>query len=91
VLVELIDLSKYRIIDRSVRLTPGVHSVNQEYIHGKELRKLEIRQFICKPDNTFMYWIDTETHIGTYVEDPVHYIEGCKSACDIPLESYFKS
>ena len=76
VLEELIDLSKYRIIDLSVRLTPGVHSVNQEYVHGRELRKLEIRQFIYKPDNTFMYWVDTETHIGTHVEAPAHYIEG---------------
>jgi len=85
---ELIDLSKYRIIDLSVRLTPGVHSVNQEYVHGRELRKLEIRQFIYKPDNTFMHWVETETHIGTHVEAPAHYIEGGKAACDIPLDSY---
>jgi len=84
----LIDLTRYRVIDLSARLTPGVHSVNQEYIHGRELRRLEIRQFIYKPDKTFMHWVETETHIGTHVEAPAHYIEGGKAACDIPLDTY---
>ncbi|MFQ6075782.1 MAG: cyclase family protein [Candidatus Bathyarchaeia archaeon] len=84
----MIDLKRYRIVDLSMELHPGVQKVNRQYVHGRELRRLEIRQFIYAPDMTFMHWVDTETHIGTHVEGPSHYIEGGKAVSAIPIEGY---
>jgi len=84
----MIDLSKFRIIDLSIELHPGILKVNGEYIHGREVRRFELRQFIYGLDKTFMHWVETETHIGTHVEMPAHYLEDGKSASEMPIETF---
>ncbi len=84
----MIDLGDYRIIDLSVELKPGVLRVNGEYTHGGERRRLEIRQFIYAHDRTFMHWVETESHIGTHVEMPAHYIDGGRSSSEMPIETF---
>jgi len=83
-----IKLDRYRIIDLTMELHPGILKVNGEYVHGSELRRLELRQFIYKPDRTFMNWIEAESHIGTHVEMPAHYLEDGKSSSEMPLETF---
>ncbi len=78
----------YRIIDLSAEVLPGVQKVNGNYNWGNQIRKFEIRQFIA-PGPHFMYWVDTETHVGTHVELPAHIIEGAKSATEMKLEVFF--
>ncbi|HIE28324.1 TPA: hypothetical protein EYP66_13675, partial [Candidatus Poribacteria bacterium] len=58
-------IERYRIVDLSAELHPGVLKVNGEYVHGKESRRFEIRQFVYAPDKAFMHWVETETHVGT--------------------------
>jgi len=84
----MINLEKYRIIDLSAELHPGVLKVNGEYVHSREARRFEIRQYVYAPDRTFMHWVETETHIGTHVEMPSHYMENGKSASDLPVETF---
>jgi arylformamidase len=84
----MIDLSKYRLIDLSAEITPGVLKVNGEYVHGKETRRFEIRQFIYAPDKALMHWVETETHIGTHVELPAHLIQGAKASSEMPIEAF---
>lgn len=84
----LIDLGNYRIVDLSEEIRPGLLKVNGEYVHGSELRRLEIRQWIYGPDKTFMHWVETETHIGTHVEFPSHYKEELKDGVSLPLETF---
>lgn len=84
----MIDLKKYRIIDLSEEIIPGILKVNGEYVHGNQIRKFEIRQFIYAPDKALMHWVDTETHIGTHVELPAHLTDGAKSSSEMPLESF---
>lgn len=80
----MIDLKKYRVVDLSEEIRPGILKVNGEYVHGDQVRRLELRQFIYEPDKTLMHWVDTETHVGTHVELPSHYIEGGKDAASFP-------
>jgi len=42
----VIDLKKYRIVDLSEELVPGTLNTNGEYVHGSEVRRLEIREFL---------------------------------------------
>jgi len=84
----LIDLSRYRIVDLSRELYPGIFKINKEYIHGKGVRRLELRQFIYQPDRMLMHWVDTETHIGTHVEGPSHHPKGDKSVSELPLNTF---
>lgn len=84
----MIDLKSYRITDLSAELHPGILKVNGEYVHGREARRFEIRQFIYAPDKALMHWVETETHIGTHVEVPSHYVENGKSASEMPLEGF---
>ena len=84
----MIDLKNYRIIDLSAELHPGVLKVNGEYIHSREARRFEIRQYMYAPDRTFMHWVETESHIGTHVEMPAHYIKNGKSASEMPIETF---
>jgi len=84
----MIDLKKYRIIDLSEEIIPGILKVNGEYVHGNQTRRFEIRQFIYAPDKALMHWVETETHIGTHVELPAHLTDGAKSASEMPLESF---
>jgi kynurenine formamidase len=85
---EMIDLSRYKIIDLSAEIIPGVLKVNGEYVHGKETRRFEIRQFIYAPDKALMHWVETETHIGTHVELPAHLVQGAKASSEMPIEAF---
>jgi len=88
----MIDLKKYRVIDLSKELRPGIYKANGEYTHSRESRRLELRQWIFSWDKTFMHWVETETHIGTHVECPAHLRidgkEGGKTVSEMPLETW---
>jgi len=93
----MIDLKKFRIIDLTQELCPGVLKVNGKYLHGYGEppygnRRLELRQWIYEPDHNFMHWIETETHIGTHIEVPYHLNingkEGGKSVSEFPIENW---
>ena len=84
----MINLKKYRIIDLTAMIRPGILKVDGRYMHGKELRRFELRQFIFELDKTFMHWIDAESHVGTHVEAPSHYLKDGKSVAELPLETF---
>jgi len=87
----MIDLSKYRIIDISDEVTPGIYDEKGEYTHPKgtwSARRWELRRWIYAEDKAIMHWVDTETHIGTHVEGPLHYDRNGKAPCEIPVETY---
>jgi len=84
----MIETKNYRIIDLSAEIHPGVLKINGEYLHGKEVRRFEIRQFRYAPDKALMHWVETETHIGTHVELPAHLIDGAKSCSEMPVETF---
>lgn len=81
----MLDLTAYRIVDLSAELQPGVKTVGGKYVHGREVRRLELRQFIYTPDDMLMHWVDTETHIGTHVEGPTHFRAENKDLTELPL------
>jgi arylformamidase len=85
----MIKLDEYEIIDLSKKMSPGIKWVNGEYRHGKENRRLEIRQYVFEPDKMLMYWVDTESHIGTHVEGPGHHPDADKDLTDLPPDTYF--
>jgi len=84
----MINLKKYRIIDLTAMIRPGILKVDGRYMHGKEIRRFELRQFIFELDKTFMHWIDAESHVGTHVEAPSHYLKDGKSVAELPLETF---
>ncbi|WP_287584342.1 cyclase family protein [Candidatus Borrarchaeum sp.] len=84
----MIDLVNVRLVDLSKKLQPGIKHFDGTYMHGTELRRLELREFIFAGDNTYMYWVETETHIGTHVEGPSHYLKGEKDIASLPLENF---
>ncbi len=84
----MIDLNDYRLVDLSKKLKPGIDTHDGTYMHGTELRRLELREFIFAGDNTYMNWIETETHIGTHVEGPSHYLKEGRDIASIPLENF---
>jgi len=87
----MIDLSKYHIIDISDEVNPGIYDEKGEYTHPKgrwAARRWELRRWIYKEDKGIMHWVETETHIGTHVEGPLHYHRDGRAPCDIPLETY---
>jgi kynurenine formamidase len=84
----MIELRNHRIVDLSAEIVPGVLTVNGEYVHGKQNRRFEIRQFIYAPDKALMHWVETETHIGTHVELPGHLVQGAKSSSEMSIESF---
>ena len=84
----MIDLEKVRLVDLSKKLQPGIKLHDGKYIHGKELRRLELKEFIFGGDDTFMNWVETETHIGTHVEGPSHYLKEGKDIASMPLENF---
>ncbi|WP_455367598.1 cyclase family protein, partial [[Eubacterium] cellulosolvens] len=82
----MINLAEYRLVDLSKTLTPGKVFGS---LHDK--RRLEIRQFIFPPGE-LMHQIDMESHIGTHLEVPSHFIpalyhQPAKDLSQIPLES----
>ena len=71
-----------RIVDLSKRLRPG-----------KEKRRLEIEEFVYPPGE-LMHYINLESHIGTHVEAPSHYIparygKAAKDISRLTLEKFF--
>lgn len=84
----MLDLKKVRLVDLSKKLQPGIEKHDGTYLHGTELRRLELREFIFAGDDTYMNWIETETHIGTHVEGPSHYIKDSKDIASLPLEKF---
>ncbi|MGQ9514291.1 MAG: cyclase family protein [Thermoproteota archaeon] len=83
----MIDLSKYRIVDLSAEVVPGILR-GERYLHGSTRRRFELRRFIYTPDSTFMNWVETETHVGTHVECPLHYLENGKDVSSLPLSTF---
>ncbi|MBO3803401.1 MAG: cyclase family protein [Candidatus Brockarchaeota archaeon] len=81
------DFSKYRVVDLSAEVVPGVLS-GERYVHGSGRRRFELRRFVYAPDGTFMNWVETETHVGTHVECPSHYLEGGKDVSSLPLVTF---
>ncbi len=87
----MIELSKYRIIDISDEVVPGIYDEKGEYTHPKgkwSARRWELRRWIFAPDKGIMHWVDTETHIGTHVEGPLHYHRDGEAPCELPVETY---
>jgi len=81
-------LKRYKIIDLSVEVQPNVLKVNGEYIRGNQIRRFNLEQFINAEDETYMHFIEAESHIGTHVEGPSHFRSDLKSIVDIPLEKF---
>lgn len=82
-----VDLSKYRIVDLSAEIIPGIRT-GERYMHGSVRRRFEVNRFIYTADNTYMNWVETETHVGTHVECPSHYVENGKDVASLPLETF---
>jgi len=79
--------TSYRIVDLSVEIRPGVQKIDGHYHWGNQLRKFQLSQFIA-PGPHFMYWVESETHVGTHVELPAHIMDGAKSAAELPLQMF---
>lgn len=86
----MIDLQQgYRIIDLSEEVIPDILELNGDYTWGTNVRKFELKQFMAKHDQMIMHFVNTETHIGTHVEVPLHLKKEGKSAVQLPLETFF--
>ena len=97
----MIDLSKYRIIDLTEEMQPGIMKVQHRYLHRTDTvspnRRLELVQFIYQPNDDFMHHVYTETHIGTHVEVSSHLNfdktqpfgkEGGMNCAEFPIETW---
>ena len=79
----------YRVVELSFEVFPGVLKVDNTYKWGRPGRKFEMRQFIA-PGPHFMYWIETESHVGTHVEVPSHmYDDEGKCCAEMPLDTFW--
>ena len=83
------EFKQCRIVDLSKVLEPG--KATGPIDTGK--RRLEVRKFSYPPGET-MHEIDMETHIGTHIEAPCHYVDVRygRTGMDIgqiPLEKLF--
>jgi arylformamidase len=79
----------HRIVDLSKTMVPGEAFGPV----GTGKRRLEIRKFTYPPGE-IMHQIDMESHIGTHVEAPSHYVDARykrkgKDIAQIPLEKLF--
>jgi len=72
-----IDLTRYRVVDVSLRVTPGQGG-----------RRLALRRYTFPVDGSFGYEVDTVTHLGTHVEAPAHYYEIGQDVTAYPLELF---
>jgi arylformamidase len=82
-----LDLSQYHIVDLTAEIVPGIRK-GEQYMHGSVRRRFEVNRFIYAADGTFMNWVETETHVGTHVECPSHYLENGKDVASLPLETF---
>jgi len=67
----------YKIVDLSPELIPG-----------KEDRRLAIRRYVFKGDNTYMHDIDMMSHLGVHIEAPSHYKTHLPDVCKLPLSDF---
>jgi len=78
---EMLDLSKYRIVDLSMRCSQGKQREGWN-------RRLELKRSTIPYDNTIMHEINTVSHIGTHVEGPSHYLEKLKDISQLPIDRF---
>jgi len=78
---EMLDLSKYRIVDLSTRCSQGKQREGWN-------RRLELKRSTIPYDNTIMHEINTVSHIGTHVEGPSHYLAKLKDISQLPIELF---
>jgi len=72
-----IDFARYRVIDLTVLVVPG-----------QEKRRMEIRRKTIEVDDTYMFEIDTMSHIGTHVEAPSHYVAEWKDVTELDVTRF---
>ncbi len=75
-----------RIVELSHTLLPG----EEEY--KLEMKTFPVTKLFPKyksrpQDNYIMNEITFETHVGTHVEVPAHYVKGGKDTAEIPIEN----
>lgn len=73
-----VDLTKYRIVDLSTRITPP----------GTADRPFAAKRGLLA-DDTFKHDVATHTHVGTHIESPAHFFEGGKRLEEMPLDRFF--
>jgi len=78
---EMLDLSKYRIVDLSMRCSQGRQREGWN-------RRLELKRSTIPYDNTIMHEINTVSHIGTHVEGPSHYLAKLKDISQLPIDRF---
>jgi kynurenine formamidase len=67
----------FRIVDLSPELVPG-----------KEDRRMAIREYVYKADNTYMHDIDMMSHVGVHIEAPSHYKKELTDVSRLPLKDF---
>ena len=72
-----IDLSKYRLVDVSLRVVPGEGD-----------RRLALRPYVFPVDGSFGNEVDTVTHLGTHIEAPAHYDRDAEDVTAYPLDLF---
>ena len=78
---------RFRLVDLSKKLVPG-----ECYGPIGDRRRLEIERFHFPPGE-IMHYVNLETHIGTHVEVPSHYVDARygrhgKDLSEVPLETF---
>jgi arylformamidase len=78
---------RYQIVDLSERVEPG-----KAFGPLNDKRRYDIRPFAFPPGET-MHQIDMESHIGTHVEAPSHFMmarhgKKAKDVSELPLDSF---
>jgi len=81
-------LSNYRLIDLSEDVRPGLLGRDGQYRWGNQVRRMELREFVALGTHR-MHFVETETHVGTHVELPVHIYDDGKSSAEMPLEAFW--
>ncbi|MGB2822795.1 MAG: cyclase family protein [Phycisphaerae bacterium] len=79
---------RYRVVDLSQEVRPGILKMNGDYQWGSEVRRFELRQFAA-PGPDLMHFVETETHVGTHVEVPSHIRDEWKSCAEMPLDAFW--
>jgi kynurenine formamidase len=86
---------RYRLVDLSAEVHPGIMYADGRYRWGSERRRFELKQWISL-GNHFQTFIDAGSHVGTHVDMPCHIHEGAKAAdgaelasADMPLQTFF--
>ena len=72
-----IDLSRYRLVDLSMKVTPP----------GKEGRPFKIERGLLA-DDCYKHDIQTHTHVGCHIESPYHFDLDWPDVSTYPLEKF---